>query len=300
VNDVTVDGASVGFTVESDTEITVAMPNRGVSAAPLAVEIVTDDWSRTLTGADGVNYLALTAPSPAKGASLGGDLVTISGSGFSFGGSPTVTVDGNAASDVTVVNDGTLTFKTPAGSLGVVDVAIGGLGLTNGESVVLEDAWEYEISLSLSVSPNTVDLSVTPGSGASWGYALTAVETDNPNGYELTLKSNGANLVCEDNPSYTIPSIVSDGALTIAGGNHGAWGWNVVPPAPTGSWTAGVPDTPSSWKTIPVATPAQLANTTTPSVSGGNKYGLYFGAIADHGQVACKYEQVLVITAVIN
>jgi hypothetical protein len=301
VNDVTVGGVSVGFTVESETEITVAMPNRGVSAAPLAVEIVADDWSRTLTGAEGVNYLALTAPSPAKGASSGGDLVTISGSGLSFGGSPTVTVDGNAASDVTVVNDGTLTFKTPAGSLGVVDVVIGGLGLANGESVALEDAWEYEISLSLSVSPSVVSFSVTPSGGVGSGYNVATVKTDSPTGYKLSMESNGADLVCEGNALYVMPSVVSDGVLNIAVGKHSAWGWNVVAPvADGGSWTGTVPDEPSVWKTVPVGTPDTLATTSAASAIAGDDYGIFFGAIADWEQPACKYKQDLTVTAIIN
>jgi hypothetical protein len=303
VNDIKVDGVSVGFTVESETEITVDMPNRGVSAAPLAVEITADDWSRTLTGAEGVNYLALTAPSPAKGASSGGDLVTISGSGFSFGGSPTVTMDGNVASEVTVMDDNTLTFKTPAGSLGVVDVVIGGLGLTNGESVALEDAWEYEVSLSLSVSGGgNVAFSLVPGGGANSGYTVATVKTDNTDGYKLTLESSGGNLVCESNASYTIPSITSDGTLTIATGNHGVWGWSVIPPSPTGSWTAGAPDEPNAndWKTIPVGAQTQMADTSTPSALAGDDYGLYFGAMVDNVQPACEYKQVLTVTVTGN
>jgi hypothetical protein len=147
-----------------------------------------------------------------------------------------------------------------------------------------------EPTLSLSVTPSDVGFTIGPGAGSSYGYTIATVETDNPNGYKLTLESSGSDLVCEDNSSYTIPSITSDGALTIASGNHGAWGWNI----------GTVPIEPSDWKTIPVGTPAQVADTSAPSALTGDDYGLYFGAMVDNVQPACKYKQTLTVTVVGN
>jgi hypothetical protein len=151
--------------------------------------------------------------------------------------------------------------------------------------------YSYEsVSLSLSVSPSDIGFTVAPGGGRGYGYAVATVETDSPSGYNLTLESNGADLVCEDNASYTIPSIATDGALTIAANNHGAWAWNVNT----------VPAEPSSWRTIPTGTPAQIANTSAQSATNGDDYNLYFGAVADNTQPACRYKQNLTITAVGN
>jgi hypothetical protein len=191
-----------------------------------------------------------------------------------------------------------LPVLSPEHAVGPVDVVV-----NNGfDSATRVNGYSFiDVYIKLGVAPSAVGFAVAPAASNS-AYTITNVDTNNPNGYKLTLESSSnSNLVCESNASYTIPSIVSDGSLTIAGGNHGAWAWNVVPPTSAGgSWTGAIPDEPTSWKTITVGTPAQVALTSTASVSGGEDYGLYFGAIADVAQVACHYKQVLTITAVAN
>jgi hypothetical protein len=36
------------------------------------------------------------------------------------------------------------------------------------------------------------------------------------------------------------------------------------------------------------------------SAAAGDDYGIYFGAVADYGQVACRYKQILTITVLPN
>jgi hypothetical protein len=194
-----------------------------------------------------------------------------------------------------------LPVLSPEHAAGPVDVVVDN-GFENATKV---NGYEFiDVYLTLGVAPSAVGFTVAPGSSNS-GYTVANVDTNSPSGYNLTLKSTtGSDLVCEDNGSYTIPSIASDGALTIAGGNHGAWGWSVVEPVSAGgAWTAGVPDEPgaSDWKVIPTTgTPAQMANTSAPSASTGDDYGLYFGATTDYVQPACKYKQTLTVTVVGN
>ena len=65
-----------------------------------------------------------TAVSPPSGGTAGGTLVTLTGSGFAVGATA-VTVGGNTATDVTVVNSSRCTCRTPpAATAGAADVAV--------------------------------------------------------------------------------------------------------------------------------------------------------------------------------
>lgn len=63
-----------------------------------------------------------TSVAPATGAAAGGTSVTITGTGF--GSVTSVTFDGAAIVDGIVVNDTTITGKTPPGSAGTADIVI--------------------------------------------------------------------------------------------------------------------------------------------------------------------------------
>ncbi|MGN9842472.1 IPT/TIG domain-containing protein [Nonomuraea sp. H19] len=64
----------------------------------------------------------ITGVSPATGPAAGNTLVTVKGSNFSLG--TTVTFGGTAATSITVVNETTLTCRTPAKTAGASDVAV--------------------------------------------------------------------------------------------------------------------------------------------------------------------------------
>lgn len=64
-----------------------------------------------------------TGVSPSSGARDGGTVITVTGSGFTIA-TPSVTVGGAAATQVTVVNDTSLTAVVPAGSVGAADVVV--------------------------------------------------------------------------------------------------------------------------------------------------------------------------------
>jgi LPXTG-motif cell wall-anchored protein len=65
----------------------------------------------------------VTAVSPNSGATAGGTAITLTGARFTFA-TPTVTVGGHLATQVTVVNDTTLTAVVPAGTAGAADVSV--------------------------------------------------------------------------------------------------------------------------------------------------------------------------------
>lgn len=85
---------------------------------------------------------ALTAVTPNVGSIYGGDAVTLTGNGFVAGA--TVEFDGAAATDVVVVNETTITCKTPAHPAGLVDVAV---VLPSNRVLRLNNAFTYDANV---------------------------------------------------------------------------------------------------------------------------------------------------------
>jgi hypothetical protein len=289
VSDVKIGGASVAFTINNANEITVTAPNRGYTSTPLEVAVVGDAYTTTLSGTDGINYLALTAPTPAKGSALGGTEVVISGSGLS-GSSPAITMPSNSATDVSVTGDTKLTFKTPAGSVGMVDVVID--DLPDGENLTLDDAWEYVTILSLSISgldaPND-DLTLTGAIGQLWTRNLAAnVKTDNEHGYNLTIEASEPRLTCvaSGGPYYIQPLGSSLDALSDMVDNH--WGYNI------GVDNATAPDTWAGLTDVP--TPIKSHGSATTLV--GEDTFVWFGTRVNYEQPVCSYVGAVTLTAV--
>jgi hypothetical protein len=112
--------------------------------------------------------ITVTGVSRASGLTTGGESITITGSGFSGGSAPTVSLGGTAATAVTVVSDTTITATTPARAAGTVDVTVsrdGGTGTRAGAYTYLQAYWL------------TVTNSQPPGTGASTAKSTGAVTT---------------------------------------------------------------------------------------------------------------------------
>ncbi|HKS25605.1 MAG TPA: IPT/TIG domain-containing protein [Thermoanaerobaculia bacterium] len=109
------------------------------SAGPLTLNVTvttaagcSDAKSKNVTV---ISAVTVTSIVPANGSSFGGQPVTINGTGFVSGA--TVTIGGNAATNVVFVNSTKLTAKTPAHAAGTVNVTVtnpdtGNGTLTNG------------------------------------------------------------------------------------------------------------------------------------------------------------------------
>ncbi len=98
----------------NDTTIQVTVPPEAVTGA---LSVTVD--GQMVTAADPLTIILVPPPEitsifPSQGTSAGGTAVTISGSGFNS--TTTVTIGGNPATEVVVVNDGFLTAATPAGT----------------------------------------------------------------------------------------------------------------------------------------------------------------------------------------
>jgi hypothetical protein len=144
---------------------------------------------------------AITSVSPASGSFGGGQLVTISGSGFvagatlSFGGSPAI--------GVIVVNSATITATTPAHAVGAVTVRVSNpavAGLTNGNAILL-GGYQYTSS-----PPAPVVTSLGPASGPlAGGTTVTVHGNDFENGAKVTFAGAG----------QVSATFVNSGTLTV-------------------------------------------------------------------------------------
>ena len=180
---------------------TVVVTTPAGTAGPAAVKVLAADPSyndlllaENSTGFTYVPPLALSGISPANGLTPGGEPVTITGAGFSGGSTPAVTIGGNAATDVTVVNDTTLTATTPARTTaGVVDVVVG----HDGFNATLAGGFTYGLGYRVTVT------NAWPKSAyflSSWGGAVRAL-----------VKVNGVNTYLGDWTSTTGPRTVDTG-----------------------------------------------------------------------------------------
>jgi hypothetical protein len=114
--------AGKSLTVVDDTTITVVAPAEAPGA--VAVRVTTPDGTSAAVAADLFTYVgpAVTAISPTSGPSKGGTTVTITGSGFT--GATKVTFGKTAGKSLAVVDDTTITVRSPAGSSGAVAVKV--------------------------------------------------------------------------------------------------------------------------------------------------------------------------------
>ncbi len=116
--------AATNVTVVSATSITADSP---AGTGVVNVTVTTPGGTSAASPADEFTYAAAAAPvvtgvSPNTGPTTGGTLVTITGT--SFTGATAVDFGTTAATNVTVVNDTTVTADSPAGSVGTVDVTV--------------------------------------------------------------------------------------------------------------------------------------------------------------------------------
>ncbi|HEY3312321.1 MAG TPA: IPT/TIG domain-containing protein [Anaerolineales bacterium] len=110
---------------------------------------------------------------PITGTSLGGDLVTITGTNFSATpGATTVNFGANLALNVTCVDTTTCTATSPAG-LGTVDVTV----TVNGQTSAISAADQFTY---VTVNPNSVIVTgVSPNTGATTGGTLVTITGNN-------------------------------------------------------------------------------------------------------------------------
>jgi len=202
---VTVGGNPVtNLTVVNDHTITMYLP-AGAPGAVTDVALSNENGTTLLTSAFRYHALpTVTGISPDQGATQGGELLTLSGTGFlaDQAGVNTVTLGGTPALNVMVLNDSTLMFEAPANASGNADIQLSNF---NGHTA-LTAAYSYYIPLELSsVSPSQglavggTDITLTGSGFAFEALAPDAVRIDGVPALNLTVV-NDSTLTCTTPP----------------------------------------------------------------------------------------------------
>jgi hypothetical protein len=177
-------------TFVNNQQMTAVSP-AAISEGSVRVKVVNPDSSESPdTANDDFNYRfypTVTTIFPSKGSGDGGTSFVITGTYFDS--NPTVTIGGSAATNVTRINQTTISGTTPAHATGAVDVTVTNL---NGLTATATGAYEYTTgtipaisSLSPSSGPVTGGNTVTiNGSNFSYPY-MRAVTVTNGNPMEL-------------------------------------------------------------------------------------------------------------------
>ncbi len=165
-------GATVTFAGSLATTVTVVSAGTitcftPAGAAGSATVVVTNPGPVSATALNAFTYLSgpppaptITGLNPTFGPVAGGTLVTMTGTGFQTGA--TVSVGGSAATSVTVVTAGTLTFVTPAGASGPASVTVTNPGPS---SATATNAYTYVSG----AAPAPTISSISPASGPTAG-----------------------------------------------------------------------------------------------------------------------------------
>ncbi|HKS99366.1 MAG TPA: IPT/TIG domain-containing protein [Rugosimonospora sp.] len=132
-NRVSIGEATTGFAVLGNTSLSVYIPG-GEDPETVTVTVTTIGGSSARTSADRYTYLApapppiVTGVSPSTGSAVGGDTVTITGSGFTTASDVSF---GGVSAAFTVHSDGSITAVAPPANAGTVDVTVSAAGGTS-------------------------------------------------------------------------------------------------------------------------------------------------------------------------
>jgi len=163
--DVSFGGASAGFLVIDDTNITVfSVPAH--AAGLVNVVVTTPGGSSAAAAGNQFTYVAppaVTAVNPTSGPTAGGTTVILTGTGFT--GTTDVYFGATAATTFFDNSDTQITATSPAGGAGTVDITVTTVGGTSATSVA--DQFTY-------VAPPTVT-SISPTSGPTSGGTMVVI-----------------------------------------------------------------------------------------------------------------------------
>lgn len=157
---------ATGITVVSATSIVCLTPAGTAGAASVMVTTPSGTASNSLftyvTPPPTVTHTTANGFTPAKGSTLGGSTMTVTGTNFTGAGS--VTIGGVPALNVTVLSSTSLTCITPAGSVGAESVVVTTVGGTNADN----SFFTYELTV-----PSVAE--IAPDRGTSAGGTTVTI-----------------------------------------------------------------------------------------------------------------------------
>jgi hypothetical protein len=207
---------ATSFTVNSDTSITATVPAGTVGIVD--VTATTPGGTTATSAADQYAYLpvpAVTGVSPGSGPSVGGNTVTVTGTGFTDASA--VTFGAAAATSFTVNSDTSITATVPAGAVGIVDVTVATPGGTSPTSAA--DQYVYHPTCTTTITGNhSTQLTVSSGLTCLVNATQNGQVTVEP-GAALSVTNSAVNgAVTATSPSsITYCGSTENGGLTVTG-----------------------------------------------------------------------------------
>lgn len=204
---------AISTTILSDSVITAITPE-GYRPGLVDVDIQFDSGSSGevyLTGGFTQQNISVTSVTPAQGPVSGGTRLLIEGSLFR---SPMdVTIGGNLATDIQVLDENTLMATTP---MGITPASVGvSVGVTDTSAYVdLVGAFTYTDSGPFSVAPatgSTLGGTYVEISGSNAPYTATVLFGGVPAGNVAVVDSNTLSAISPPNPAGTVTITVDDG-----------------------------------------------------------------------------------------
>jgi hypothetical protein len=261
---------AASFTVNSDTSITATAPPQ--AAGTVDVEVTTYAGTSAAVTADHYVYTnvtgsapAVTGVSPNTGSTAGGQVVAVTGTGFT--GATGVTFGGAAATAYTIYSDTSLSATAPAGSAGTVDVKV---TTNNGtSSAVAADQFTYLSTPAPSIT------SLSPNTGTSAGGTSVSITGTNFTGATSVLFGTTA-------ASFSVGSSTS---ITATSPPLPAGTYNVTVTTPSGT------SAPSTFTVTAASGPTVTSlGTSTGTTAGGTSVtitgtnftgatGVFFGGV---------------------
>ena len=195
---------AASFLVNSPGEITARA--RAAMAGTVEITVTTPGGTSDSTAADHFTYVrpsqpVVTGVGAATGTTPGGNLVTVTGNGFT--GASAVSFGGTPGTRVTVLSDSALTVQAPAHNEGTVDVTV----TTPGGTSALTGADQY--TYVTPAAPVVTDLG--PNQGLRAGGDLVAI---------IGTGFSGATTVSFGGTPGTGITVLSDNALTVLAPGH--------------------------------------------------------------------------------
>ena len=170
------------------------------------------------TGGFTYTELSVKSVTPTSGLTTGEEPITITGTGFSGGATPTVTIGGTPATSVTVINDTTITATTPAHAKGTVDVMVS----LDGRQATASGAYTFNQGYWLTVTakrPAAIGYLDSPGAIRTPAFGTWATTTTETLGGDAPGKKP---LTTTIHSSYSGGMNCGDRGVTIAISDGGA------------------------------------------------------------------------------
>ena len=276
--------AATGVSVVNDTSITATTPAHAAGAVNVSVTTPAGTGTGGGLYTYGASPPTVTSISPTSGTTLGGTLVTITGTGFS--GTPQVTINGVAAGQVTLVDGSHVTAVTPAGTGSNVAVVV----ITSFGASTAANIYSYVAPPPPVTAAPTVTAIAPPSGTTAGGTSVTITGTNFTGATAVTIGGTAAT-------AFSVVSATSITATTPPGSLGAA---DVVVTTPGGTGTGSGLYT---YVTLPPTVTAILANTgttlggTSVTITGTNFTGATAVTIGGTAATGVKVLSATTITA---